>query len=218
MDKEPCPYRIVDDAGGAFAFGLVGGAIWNFCGGLRNASSGSSRFPQAIARMKARTPILGGSFAIWGTLFSCCDCSFAAVRKKEDPWNAIMSGAATGGILAARGGWRSAGKNALVGGILLAAIEGLNIAVTRVLMPMIEKGNAEEGKIIDMLDPPMDPLRSRIGKRQPLFTPSPEPTRDNSFDVETMPQFGADSWSKDESALKDRNEEIENSKPFYKFW
>jgi hypothetical protein len=50
---------------------------------------------------------------------------------------------------------------------------GLNIAVTRVLMPMIEKGNAEEGKIIDMLDPPMDPLRSRIGKRQPLFTPSP---------------------------------------------
>jgi hypothetical protein len=66
----------------------------------------------------------------------------------------------------------------------------------------------------------VDPLRSRIGKRQPLFTPSPEPTpmRDNSFDVETMPQFGADSWSKDESALKDRNEEIENSKPFYKFW
>jgi hypothetical protein len=33
-----------------------------------------------------------------------------------------------------------------------------------------------------------------------------------------MPQFGADSWSKDESAMKDRNEEIENSKPFYKFW
>jgi hypothetical protein len=33
------------------------------------------------------------------------------------------------GILAARGGWRSAGKNALVGGILLAAIEGIYICV-----------------------------------------------------------------------------------------
>jgi hypothetical protein len=42
----------------------VGGAIWNFCGGLRNASSGSNRFPQAIARMKARTPILGGIYNV----------------------------------------------------------------------------------------------------------------------------------------------------------
>jgi len=24
MDREPCPYRIVEDAGGAFVFGLVG--------------------------------------------------------------------------------------------------------------------------------------------------------------------------------------------------
>ena len=38
-----------------------------------------------------------GSFAIWGTLFSICDCSFTYIRKKEDPWNAIASGAATGG-------------------------------------------------------------------------------------------------------------------------
>ena len=38
-----------------------------------------------------------GSFAIWGTLFSICDCTFTYIRKKEDPWNAIASGAATGG-------------------------------------------------------------------------------------------------------------------------
>lgn len=24
MEREPCPYRIVEDAGGAFVFGLVG--------------------------------------------------------------------------------------------------------------------------------------------------------------------------------------------------
>ena len=40
-----------------------------------------------------------------------------------------MSGAATGGILAARAGLKAAGKSALVGGVILAAIEGLNLLV-----------------------------------------------------------------------------------------
>jgi hypothetical protein len=39
--------------------GLVGGAIWNFFGGIRNAPNGA-RMTQALSRMKARTPILGG--------------------------------------------------------------------------------------------------------------------------------------------------------------
>jgi mitochondrial import inner membrane translocase subunit TIM17 len=38
-----------------------------------------------------------------------------------------MSGAATGGILAIRAGVKAAGKSALAGGLILAAIEGLNI-------------------------------------------------------------------------------------------
>jgi import inner membrane translocase subunit TIM17 len=70
-----------------------------------------------------------GSFAIWGVLFSCCDCTITAIRRKEDPWNAIASGAATGGILAARAGLKAAGRSAVVGGVILAAIEGLNIVV-----------------------------------------------------------------------------------------
>jgi mitochondrial import inner membrane translocase subunit TIM17 len=134
--------------------GLAGGTIWHLVGGARNAPSGQ-RIAQAISRTRARVPILGGlctqcffllfflliftdvlpfyctiptgSFAIWGTLFSICDCTFTYVRKKEDPWNAIMSGAATGGILAIRAGVKAAGKSALAGGLILAAIEGLNI-------------------------------------------------------------------------------------------
>jgi hypothetical protein len=62
-------------------------------------------------------------------LFSCCDCTITAIRRKEDPWNAIASGAATGGILAARAGLKAAGRSAVVGGVILAAIEGLNIVV-----------------------------------------------------------------------------------------
>ena len=74
-----------------------------------------------------------GNFAVWGGLFSTFDCSLVAIRKKEDPWNSIISGALTGGVLAARGGWRAAGRSAAVGGVLLAMIEGLQIALTKML-------------------------------------------------------------------------------------
>lgn len=40
---------------------------------------------------------------MWGGLFSAFDCTFSHIRKKEDPWNSIMSGTVTGGVLAARG-------------------------------------------------------------------------------------------------------------------
>lgn len=76
-------------------------------------------------------PTLPGNFAAWGGMFSMFDCSLAYMRQKEDPWNAIMSGALTGGVLAARGGLRVAGQSAVFGGVLLALIEGLNIAITR---------------------------------------------------------------------------------------
>merc|ERR1719312_2219630 len=54
----------------------------------------------SLVAMKQRAPITGGQFAVWGGLFSTIDCSLVYMRKKEDPWNSIISGAATGGILA----------------------------------------------------------------------------------------------------------------------
>lgn len=159
QEREPCPWRVVDDAGGAFAFGFVGGTVYHAIGGARNAPKGHM-ISQAVSRVKARVPILGGSFAIWGTLFSCFDCTFVSLRKKEDPWNAIASGFMTGGVLAARAGAKAAAKNAVVGGVILAAIEGLNIAVSRMLMPMLEtKQNEATGMVIDALEPPEDPMR-----------------------------------------------------------
>lgn len=41
--REPCPYRIVDDCGGAFAMGCIGGGIFQAIKGFRNAPSGFSR-------------------------------------------------------------------------------------------------------------------------------------------------------------------------------
>lgn len=76
------------------------------------------------------------------------------MRKKEDPWNSIMSGAATGAILQARRklqikifmyifffsleGPGAMLGSAVIGGFILAMIEGVSIMITRynqLLMP-----------------------------------------------------------------------------------
>lgn len=86
-----------------------------------------ARMVGAIGNCAARAPVMGGQFAVWGGLFACCDCSISAIRQKEDPWNSIISGAATGGVLAARAGPKAMASAAIVGGCILALIEGMGI-------------------------------------------------------------------------------------------
>ncbi|CAL4115020.1 unnamed protein product, partial [Meganyctiphanes norvegica] len=130
--REPCPWRIVDDCGGAFTMGVIGGGLFQAIKGFRNAPSGfGRRCNGSILAIKQRAPIIGGQFAVWGCMFSTIDCSLVYLRKKEDPWNSIMSGAATGGILAARSGVAAMAGSALIGGVLLAMIEGVGILLTR---------------------------------------------------------------------------------------
>lgn len=80
-DREPCPWRIVDDVGGAFCMGCIGGAIWHGVKGLRLSPAGS-KFSGSSSFIAARAPVLGGQFAVWGGLFACCDCSLTAIRQK----------------------------------------------------------------------------------------------------------------------------------------
>ncbi|KAJ1674591.1 translocase of the inner membrane, partial [Spiromyces aspiralis] len=49
------------------------------------------RLRGALSAMKARGPVLGGNFAVWGTMFSTFDCTMKGIRQKEDPWNAISA-------------------------------------------------------------------------------------------------------------------------------
>lgn len=137
-DREPCPWRIVDDVGGAFAMGCVGGGTFHVIKGSWQAPSGS-RMIGAVNACAARAPILGGQFAVWGGLFACFDCSLTAIRKKEDPWNSIVSGAVTGGVLAARAGPRQMATSALFGGVILAMIEGMGIAMNKSFNPSPEE-------------------------------------------------------------------------------
>jgi hypothetical protein len=154
-EREPCPYRIIDDLGGAFAMGAVsalyvcvsgrwlslacaartalcpahtgrrrraktrtqkkhvllvaayvsdignafvsdithcqiGGAMFHSIKGARNAPRGE-RMAGSIEAVKANARRLGGSFAVWGGLFSTFDCCLVAIRNKEDPYNSIVS-------------------------------------------------------------------------------------------------------------------------------
>ena len=77
-----------------------------------------------IRAIKLNAPDYGGRFALWGGCFSATNCFLEATRKKEDAYNKIASGAITGGVLAARMGPRVAFSSAVVGGVLLAVIEG----------------------------------------------------------------------------------------------
>ncbi|MEE6493109.1 hypothetical protein FKM82_016740 [Ascaphus truei] len=130
--REPCPWRIVDDCGGAFSMGAIGGGIFHAIKGFRNSPQGiNHRFRGSLVSIRTRAPQLGGSFAVWGGLFSMIDCGMVKVRGKEDPWNSITSGAMTGAILAARNGPIAMVGSAAMGGILLALIEGAGILLTR---------------------------------------------------------------------------------------
>jgi mitochondrial import inner membrane translocase subunit TIM17 len=158
--REPCPHRIIDDVGGAFGMGAIGGSIWHSVKGARNSPRGA-RFRGAVDAVKLRAPVLGGSFAVWGGLFSSFDCLLQGIRQKEDPFNSIASGAITGGVLAMRSGPRAAGKSAVVGGILLALIEGMGILLTRYSSDMMAASANPSPEEIEQMRKEMQQARNK---------------------------------------------------------
>ncbi|KAL5706135.1 hypothetical protein ACHQM5_024343 [Ranunculus cassubicifolius] len=128
--REPCPDRILGDIGGAFAMGCVGSTIIYYGKGIAQGAKGK-RFATGLEQVRMGAPRYGGSFAVWGGLFSTFDCTMVYLRQKEDPWNSIVAGAATGAFLATRQGPRAAMISGAVGGFLLGMIEGTVILLNR---------------------------------------------------------------------------------------
>ncbi|MCE7766849.1 hypothetical protein GQL56_29940, partial [Pseudomonas putida] len=81
--------------------GAVGGSAFHFIKGIYNSPKGE-RFIGGTQAVRMNAPRIGGSFAVWGGLCSVFDCTMVYVRQKEDPWNSIFAGAATGGFLPVR--------------------------------------------------------------------------------------------------------------------
>jgi import inner membrane translocase subunit TIM17 len=61
------------------------------------------------------------------------DCAVKGIRRKEDPYNAIIAGFFTGGALAIRGGYKAARNGAIGCAVLLAVIEGVGIGFQKML-------------------------------------------------------------------------------------
>ncbi|KAI5474938.1 mitochondrial import inner membrane translocase subunit TIM17 [Pseudohyphozyma bogoriensis] len=131
-NRDPCPWVILNDFGGAFAMGAVGGTIWHGIKGARNSPRGD-KLLGSISAIKARAPVVGGNFGVWGGLFSTFECGVKGYRQKEDPYNAIISGFLTGGTLAVRTGPRGMLASAIGCGILLGVIEGAGVLVGRLM-------------------------------------------------------------------------------------
>ncbi|KAK9374158.1 Tim17/Tim22/Tim23/Pmp24 family-domain-containing protein [Lipomyces chichibuensis] len=127
--RDPCPVVIINDFGGAFSMGVIGGTIWHGIKGFRNSPSGERR-SGAIAAIRSRAPVVGGNFGSWGGVFSIFDCAIKGIRRKEDPFNPILAGFCTGGALAMRGGFKHARNSAITCGCLLAVFEGVGIAMS----------------------------------------------------------------------------------------
>jgi len=132
--RDPCPWVILNDFGGAFAMGAIGGGVWHGIKGARNSPRGE-RFVGAMSMIKARAPVTGGNFGVWGGMFSTFDCVFKGYRQKEDAWNGILSGFMTGGCLAARSGPRMMLSSAIVCATLIGVFEGVGVLMNRAFAP-----------------------------------------------------------------------------------
>lgn len=210
-DREPCPWRIVDDVGGAFCMGAIGGGLWHTVKGARMAPAGS-RLYGSVSAVTARSPVLGGQFAVWGGLFACCDCTLTAIRQKEDPWNSIASGFVTGGVLAARAGPKQMASAAMVGGVLLALIEGMGIMFTRMMAPPVPTAE-DYATAMDVTAPPtaggLFPNASfpsfgygGSGSSSSPATPLPEPSpamHDTFSETDGTTTFSTEATRKDEA-------------------
>lgn len=62
--------------------------------------------------------------------------STLAVRLQEDPVNTITSGALTGALLAIRSGPKIMAGSAVLGGVVLALIEGVGVMMSRFMGSM----------------------------------------------------------------------------------
>lgn len=160
--REPCPDRILDDVGGAFSMGAVGGSAFHFLKGIYNSPKGE-RLIGGTQAVRMNASRVGGSFAVWGGLFSTFDCTMVYLRQKEDPWNSIIAGAATGGFLQMRQGLASASRSAVFGGVLLALIEGAGIMLNK-LMSAQQNMQQMEQQLPNMAGAPGFPMGQLPGQ------------------------------------------------------
>ena len=76
--REPCPHRILDDLGGAFAMGACGGGLVHLVKGAYNSPRGYL-VQGAVEAIKREAPRIGGYVFVWYDRESKCSGVFSYV-------------------------------------------------------------------------------------------------------------------------------------------
>ena len=124
--------------------------------------------------------------------------------SQEDPWNSIISGATTGGILAARAGPRAMASAAVVGGVLLALIEGMGIMFTKAMAPPVPtREDYERAAHRDTTAPPVQASNPFAGMGAPPppsnSAPPPPSSSDDLTDMNSGTTFSTEGGSSSSS-------------------
>uniref|UniRef100_A0A1I7Z1A9 Transmembrane protein n=1 Tax=Steinernema glaseri TaxID=37863 RepID=A0A1I7Z1A9_9BILA len=109
--KEPCPYRIADDVGAAFAVGLIGSSLFQSVTGFRTSAKGQ-KLKGALREVRFRSPATAVQFAAWSVPNS---------RVLHD----------RSGLMAVRSGPRMMAASAALGGFIFSMLEAANLISTR---------------------------------------------------------------------------------------
>eukprot|EP01060_Flectonema_neradi_P028296 TRINITY_DN3803_c0_g1_i1.p1 TRINITY_DN3803_c0_g1~~TRINITY_DN3803_c0_g1_i1.p1 ORF type:complete len:226 (+),score=26.39 TRINITY_DN3803_c0_g1_i1:59-679(+) len=121
--RDPCWWRVLDECGIGFGFGIVLGLGMQTYQGCKMAAPGK-RWRVIKDRIITQCPANGGSFAAWTTAFSVTECSVIKLRGgTEDLINPIMAGAGAGAFTNLSGGRREILHGARTGALLLGVME-----------------------------------------------------------------------------------------------
>ncbi|MES1916934.1 MAG: hypothetical protein MHM6MM_008702 [Cercozoa sp. M6MM] len=124
MDLSPCPDRIVDDLGSAFAMGCIGGSVMHTVRTWRDAPR-RSRLKHVLQNVSQRAPTIGSGFAMWGGLYAVWQCALSKFRRKDDKINSVLAGGLTSFVLAI--GTGNSVRQGLFGLVFIGIIEGLSV-------------------------------------------------------------------------------------------
>lgn len=120
---------MVEDYGMSFCLGYGGAAPVYFISSLFSGPHGG-KLRYAFQQASIKGPRSGMGFAGWGVSIGTIECVLQKVRSRDDSLNLIVAGLGTGFLLSGPGMQRRVIGGA-VGGLLFAAIEGIQWAMMR---------------------------------------------------------------------------------------
>ena len=127
--RDPCPIVILNDFGGAFAMGVIGGCVWH---GIKVSEihlmvkEDMVPFQQLKLELQLLEVIL-----VFGVVYFLLLIVLLKPLEKRRCLECSYSWVFTGGALAIRGGWKHTRNSAITCACLLGVFEGVGMMMQR---------------------------------------------------------------------------------------